>query len=67
MDYLTSSEIAEIWGISSRRVTTLCKQGRVEGAVSKGNTWLIPKDSAKPKERMPGRHKTAKPQTDKTR
>ncbi len=67
MDYLTSSEIAEIWGISSRRVTTLCKQGRVKGAVSKGNTWLIPKDATKPKERLPGRHKAAKPLNEQKR
>lgn len=64
MNYLTSSEIAQIWGISSRRVTTLCRQGRVDGAVSKGNTWLIPQNATKPKERLPGRHKTAKLQND---
>ena len=57
LEYLTSLEIAEKWGISSRRVTTLCKQGRVEGAISKGNTWLIPDDTPKPEERLPGRRK----------
>lgn len=50
MDYLTSAEAAEKWGITSRRVTVLCNEGRVKGAVLKGNTWLIPVKSEKPKE-----------------
>ena len=29
MEYLTSEEIAQKWDISSRRVTTLCKDGRI--------------------------------------
>lgn len=48
MGYLTTSEIAEKWGISRRRVTTLCREGRLEGAVLKGKTWLVPEDTAKP-------------------
>lgn len=48
MDYLTTSEMAEKWGISRRRVTTLCNSGRIEGAVLKGKTWLIPADTEKP-------------------
>ena len=41
MEYLTTSEIAKIWGITARRVQILCKEGRVEGAINKG-IWLIP-------------------------
>ncbi len=48
MGYLTSSEIAKIWGISSRRVTLLCNEGRVEGAEKKGLMWLIPEKAQKP-------------------
>jgi excisionase family DNA binding protein len=48
MDYLTTSEMAENWNISRRRVTTLCAQGRIEGAILKGNTWLIPENAEKP-------------------
>ncbi len=48
MGYLTTSEIAEKWGISRRRVTTLCREGRLEGAVLKGKTWLVPEDTVKP-------------------
>lgn len=36
MDYLTTTEIAKIWQISSRRVAILCEQDRIEGAIKKG-------------------------------
>jgi hypothetical protein len=55
MEYLTSEETAQKWIISSRRVTTLCREGRVEGAVLKGNTWLIPENSDKPQNMRRGR------------
>ena len=48
MDYLTSMEMSKVWGISSRRVSLLCSEGRVLGAEKKGKTWLIPKDAKKP-------------------
>lgn len=48
MELLTTSEMAKKWGISRRRVTTLCAQGRIEGAILKGNTWLIPENVEKP-------------------
>lgn len=41
MELLTTSEMAEKWDISRRRVTTLCSEGRIKGAILKGNTWLI--------------------------
>ena len=48
MDLLTTSEMGKKWDISRRRVTTLCAQGRIEGAILKGNTWLIPENAEKP-------------------
>ena len=48
MDYITTIEMSKIWGISSRRISLLCSQGRVPGAEKKGKTWLIPKDAVKP-------------------
>ena len=48
MELLTTSEMSEKWNISRRRVTTLCVQGRIEGAILKGNTWLIPENAEKP-------------------
>ncbi len=48
MEYMTTSEFGEKWNISRRRVTKLCTEGRIEGAVIKGNTWLIPSTTVKP-------------------
>ena len=42
------NEMAEKWGISSRRVSLLCAQDRIEGAIKKGKTWLIPAEAKKP-------------------
>ena len=48
MELLTTTQMAEKWEISRRRVTTLCREGRIEGAILRGNTWLIPDDAQKP-------------------
>lgn len=48
MDYLTTKELAQKWGITDRRVLQYCNAGRIEGAVKMGNTWLIPKNAEKP-------------------
>lgn len=48
MDFVTTTEMAEKWNISRRRITRLCGEGRIEGAVLKGNTWLIPSNIEKP-------------------
>lgn len=48
MEYHTTLEMAQIWGVSARRVALLCQQERVAGAIKKGNTWLIPKNEKKP-------------------
>lgn len=47
MEFLTTSEIAKKWKITRRRVSKLCSEGRIVGAVLKGNTWLIPSDAKK--------------------
>ena len=48
MEYLTTAEFSKKWGISQRRVGIYCKEGRLEGAMIKGKTWLIPADAKKP-------------------
>lgn len=50
MEYLTTAEFAEKWGISQRRVGIYCKERRLEGAMIKGKTWLIPEDAKKPED-----------------
>lgn len=48
MNYLTVKEAGEKWGITGRMVTYYCESGRIEGALKKGNLWLIPSDKEKP-------------------
>jgi len=46
--YIKIQEAAAKWGISERRINTLCLQGRIGGAVKFGTTWAIPADAEKP-------------------
>lgn len=48
VDYLKISDVAIKWGISERRINTLCLQGRIDGAMKFGNTWAIPADAERP-------------------
>jgi hypothetical protein len=48
MDWMTTKEASELWGISTRRIQILCDTGRVEGATRLGNMWVIPKGTPKP-------------------
>lgn len=46
--YLTIKEVADKWGITRRRVQTLCSQGRIEGATKFGHEWAIPANVERP-------------------
>ena len=48
MEYKSVAQIAEQWGISDRRVRILCQQGKIDGVIRKGRTWLVPADAEKP-------------------
>mgnify|MGYP000813843404 CR=1 FL=1 len=48
MKFLSTFETAEKWGISHRRVSILCNQGRITGAQRAGSRWIIPENAEKP-------------------
>lgn len=48
MEYINVREAANRWNESERRVTSLCRSGRIIGAKKSGNAWLIPSDTPKP-------------------
>lgn len=50
MRYFSISQMSEKWGISQRRIRTLCIEGRIEGAFKMGAYWSIPEDAKKPKD-----------------
>lgn len=41
-------DAAKLWNISERRVSAFCKNGKIEGAINQGKSWLIPIDAEKP-------------------
>lgn len=47
MDVKTASEK---WGITTRRVRILCNDGRIDGAIRNGWSWIIPLDTPKPRD-----------------
>lgn len=52
--FMTVQQAAEKWGVSERRVRTLCSEGKIHGAYRDGKIWKIPIDAPKPDD---GRYK----------
>lgn len=46
--YMTANDAAEKWGISHRRVITLCNENRIPDVAMLGNMWIIPIEATKP-------------------
>ncbi len=44
----TCREMAELWGVTERTVTTFCQSGKIPGAVKNGKSWQIPDHAEKP-------------------
>ena len=45
---MTTKQAAEKWGISDRRVRTLCVNGQIDGAWREGKLWFVPDNAQKP-------------------
>ena len=48
IQYISAGEAAKKWGISHRRVITLCKQNRIPNVAMLGHMWIIPIEAEKP-------------------
>ena len=48
MEYMDVHTASQKWGLKERRVTALCRSGRIMGAVKQGKSWIIPIAAAKP-------------------
>lgn len=62
MEYMKVAQAAEQWGISDRRVRTLCRQGKIEGVIQEGRSYLIPIGAVKPADGRKLRHKNVSEQ-----
>jgi hypothetical protein len=59
MEYWTTAQAAEHWGIKVRRVQTLCENGQIPVATRIAHMWVIPVGTEKP---IDGRTKAAREQ-----
>ncbi|MCI8728997.1 MAG: DNA adenine methylase [Clostridia bacterium] len=48
LSFISAKEAAEKWNISQRRVSVLCSENRIDGAIMVGNMWIIPSTAEKP-------------------
>ncbi len=48
LEYVTVHEAAEKWEMLERKVTSLCREGRISGAIKEGGLWKVPADAQKP-------------------
>ena len=46
--YISKREASRRWGVSERRVSQYCTEGRIPGASRFGRSWAIPEDAKKP-------------------
>lgn len=63
MEYITTKEASEKWGISPNRITILANQGRIPGAQRIGKSWLIPVGATKPPARKSTPSRNVKKET----
>ncbi len=45
---MSVKEAARLWDLSERRVSSFCKEGKIEGAFKNKHAWRIPVDAQKP-------------------
>ncbi len=57
MKFIDVREASEKWEMTERRITMLCRDGKIAGAKKEGKLWLIPGDAKKP---FDGRTKEAR-------
>ena len=48
LSFISAKEAAEKWNISQRRVSVLCSENRIDGAMMVGNMWIIRSTAKKP-------------------
>lgn len=48
MEYISTKEIADRWGITSASVSAMCAAGKIPGAYKKGKIWVIPSEAERP-------------------
>ena len=60
LSFISAKEAAEKWNISQRRVSVLCSENRIKGAMMVGNMWIIPSNAEKPIDKRTVRYEKSK-------
>lgn len=60
LSFISAKEAAEKWNISQRRVSVLCSENRISGAMMVGNMWIIPSTAEKPIDKRSVRYEKQK-------
>ncbi|MEG2454533.1 MAG: Dam family site-specific DNA-(adenine-N6)-methyltransferase, partial [Clostridia bacterium] len=60
LSFISAKEAAEKWNISQRRVSILCSEKRICGAMMVGNMWIIPFNAEKPIDKRTIRYEKTK-------
>ena len=58
MNYMDVKTAARQWDLTERRLTMLCRDGRIDGAKKEGGLWFIPADAHKPMDGRSNKSKT---------
>ena len=45
MEIMTTKQASGLWGVTPRRVSEMCRGGRIEGAYKIGTAWVMPADT----------------------
>ena len=48
MEYIKVAQAAEKWGLTPRRVRTLCAEEKIDGVIRRGKLYMIPADAPRP-------------------
>lgn len=60
MTYMNVKMAAKQWKLNERRVTFLCRTGKVYSAIKENGIWLIPENAKKPEDSRKNKDKALK-------
>ena len=49
-DMIPAKDAAVRWGVTERRITGLCRSGKIHGAIKRGGLWYVPADARRPED-----------------
>jgi len=63
IDIMTAKQAATKWGVTTRRVNELIRDGRIKDIQKVGSSWVMPADTQKPPDLRKERYKNKQTKT----